>query len=427
MDGGPDPRADGEAAQALEDADQARRRALRRMKAVATGLLAVAAAGYGLTLHQDGWLGFVNSACEAAMVGAAADWFAVTALFRHPLGLPIPHTALIPTRKDALGRSLQDFVATHFLAPDVVRSRVAAVGVARRVGIWLADPPHAERVAAEVAGAGRGLLQVLQDDRVAALLEDVVLRPMLARPWAPPAGRLLEHIVVEQAHHRLVDLVIEEVHEWLERHEDVVTALVRDRAPAWTPSWLDERVSQRAYQEALRWAGDVRNDPRHRVRLALDDMLVGLAKDLQSDPVMQARAMDLQQRILENPGVREAVEALWTAVRGVLEEATRNEDSDLRRRLVAGIASFGRRLSADPELQASVDRYVENAAGHLVTSYRDEVATVISETIERWDGREASRRIELHVGRDLQFIRINGTVVGGLVGVLIHTVTVLVS
>ena len=427
MDGGPDPRADGEGAQALGDTDQARRRALRRMKAVATGLLAVAAAGYGLTLHQDGWLGFVNAACEAAMVGAAADWFAVTALFRHPLGLPIPHTALIPTRKDALGRSLQDFVATHFLAPDVVRSRVAAVGVARRVGIWLADPPHAERVAAEVAGAGRGLLQVLQDDRVAALLEEVVLRPMLARPWAPPAGRLLEHIVAEQAHHRLVDLVVEEVHEWLARHEDVVTALVRDRAPAWTPSWLDERVSQRAYQEALRWAGDIRNDPRHRVRLALDDMLVGLAKDLQSDPVMQARAMDLQQRILENPGVREAVEALWTAVRGVLEEATRNEDSDLRRRLVAGIASFGRRLGADPELQASVDRYVENAAGHLVTSYRDEVATVISETIERWDGREASRRIELHVGRDLQFIRINGTVVGGLVGVLIHTVTVLVS
>ncbi|HVN11517.1 MAG TPA: DUF445 domain-containing protein [Kineosporiaceae bacterium] len=427
MDAGTDPRADGGPAQTLGDEDEARRSALRRMKAVATGLLAVAAAGYGLTLHQVGWLGFVNAACEAAMIGAAADWFAVTALFRHPLGLPIPHTALIPTRKDALARSLQDFVATHFLAPDVVRSRVAAVGVARRAGTWLADPPHAERVAAELAGAGRGLLQVLHDDRVAALLEEIVLRPMLARPWAPPAGRLLEHIVTERAHHRLVDLIAEELHVWLERHEDVVTALVRDRAPAWTPSWLDERVAQRAYHEALRWAADVRNDPRHRVRLAVDDMLVGLAKDLQSDPVMQARAMDLQQRIMANPGVREAVEALWTAVRRVLEEAIRNQDSDLRRRLVAGIASFGRRLSADPELQASVDGYVEDAAGHLVTSYRDEVATVISETVQRWDGREASRRIELYVGRDLQFIRINGTIVGGLVGVLIHAVTVLVG
>jgi uncharacterized membrane-anchored protein YjiN (DUF445 family) len=415
------------AASMLSPADRARRSALRRMKGLATGLLVLAAIGYLLTLHQVGWLGFVNAACEAGMVGAAADWFAVNALFRHPLGLPIPHTALIPTRKDALGHSLQDFVATNFLAPEVVRGRVAAVGVARRVGSWLADPRHAERVGAELAGAGRGLLQVIQDDRVAALLEEVVLRPMLARPWAPPAGRLLEHIVAERAHHRLVDLVIHELHGWLEQHEDVITALIRDRAPAWTPLWLDDRVAQRAYRELLRWATDVRDDPRHRVRLALDDVLVGLAKDLQSDPVMQARAMDLQQRILENPGVREGVQALWTAVRGVLEEAVRDEGSDLRRRLVLGISSFGNRLAGDVELQKSVDKYVQDAAGHLVTSYRDEVATVISETIERWDGREASRRIELHVGRDLQFIRINGTVVGGLVGILIHAVTVLVG
>jgi uncharacterized membrane-anchored protein YjiN (DUF445 family) len=409
----------------LSDADRERRTALRRMKTVATGLLALAAVGYALTLHQAGWVGFVNAAFEAAMVGAAADWFAVTALFRHPLGIPIPHTALIPTRKDQLGRSLQEFVASNFLAPDVVRGRIAAVGVARRAGTWLSDVGHAERVGAQVAGVARGLLQLIQDDRVAALLEQVVLRPMLARPWAPPAGRLLEHIVGEGAHHKLVDLVVAEVHEWLERHEDVVTALVRDRAPAWTPAWVDERVSRRAYQEVLRWATDVRDDPRHRVRLAVDDVLAGLAKDLQDDPVMQARAMDLQQRIMENPGARDAVESLWAAIRGVLEEATRDESSDLRRRLVAGIASFGARLAADAELQGTVDGYVQDAAGYLVTSYRDEVATVISETIERWDGEEASRRIELLAGRDLQFIRINGTVVGGLVGVLIHALTVL--
>ncbi len=414
----------------VSSGDQQRRRDLRRMKSVATALLVAAALGYLLTLRgrtDGGWLGFVNAACEAATVGAAADWFAVTALFRHPLGLPIPHTALIPTRKDALGRSLQDFVAQHFLAPDVVRGRVAAVGVGRRVGSWLADPGHAERVGQEIAGAARGLLTVMQDDRVVTVLEQVVLRPMLARPWAPPAGRLLEHLVTEQAHRRLVDLLAEELHDWLDRHEDVVTALVRDRAPSWTPSWLDERVAQRTYHEALRWAGDVRSDPRHRVRLAIDDALLNLAKNLRSDPETQARALELQQRVLENDGVREAVEALWVAVRAVLEDATRDEGSDLRRRLVTGISSFGTRLAADPALQASVDRYAQDAAGHLVTSYRDEVATVISETIERWDGAEASRRIELHVGRDLQFIRINGTVVGGLVGVLIHTVTVLAS
>src|SRR4051794_21313873 len=228
------------------------------MKVVATGLLAVAALGYALTLHAQGWLGFVNAACEAAMVGAAADWFAVTALFRHPLGLPVPHTALIPTRKDALGRSLQDFVATNFLAPDVVRGRVAAVGVGRRAGVWLSDPAHAERVGQEISGAARGLLTIMNDERVVAMLEQVVLRPMLARPWAPPAGRLLEHVVAEQAHRRLVDLAATELHTWLEHHEDVVVALIRDRAPSWTPSWLDERVAQRTYAEVLRWAGDIR-------------------------------------------------------------------------------------------------------------------------------------------------------------------------
>jgi uncharacterized membrane-anchored protein YjiN (DUF445 family) len=405
--------------------DDARRRDLRRMKVLATALLAVAALGYALTLRRDGWLGFVNAACEAAMVGAVADWFAVTALFRHPLGLPVPHTALIPTRKDALGRSLQEFVATHFLAPDVVRGRVAAVGVGRRAGVWLSDPDHAERVAGELAGMSRGLLRLTEDERVVGVLEQVVLRPMLQRPLAPPAGRLLEQIVTDGAHHRLLDVIADEVHDWLLRHEEVVTTLVRDRAPAWTPAWVDERVAGRTYHEMLRWAADIRADPRHRVRIAADDVLLGLAKNLQSDPQTQQRAMAVQLRVLEGPALREAVASLWATARSVLDEATRTESSDLRRRLVAGVSSFGHRLAADSALQETVDRYAQDAAGHLVTSYRDEVATVISETIERWDGREASRRIELHVGRDLQFIRINGTVVGGLVGVLIHTLTLL--
>ncbi len=405
--------------------DDARRRDLRRMKVLATGLLAVAALGYVLTLGRHGWLGFVNAACEAAMVGAVADWFAVTALFKHPLGLPVPHTAIIPTRKDALGRSLQEFVATHFLAPDVVRGRVAAVGVGRRAGVWLSDPAHAERVAGELAGMSRGLLRLTEDERVVGVLEQVVLRPMLQRPLAPPAGRLLEQVVTDGAHHRLLDVLADEVHEWLLRHEDVVTTLVRDRAPAWTPSWVDERVAGRTYHEMLRWAADIRADPRHRVRVAADDVLLELAKNLQSDPLTQERAMAVQLRVLEGPALREAVGALWSSARAVLDEATRSESSDLRRRLVAGVSSFGQRLAADPALQETVDRYAQDAAGHLVTSYRDEVATVVSETIERWDGREASRRIELHVGRDLQFIRINGTVVGGLVGLLIHTLTLL--
>jgi uncharacterized membrane-anchored protein YjiN (DUF445 family) len=395
------------------------------MKAVALGLLVFAALVYVLTLHQSGLLGFVNAGAEASMIGAVADWFAVTALFRHPLGLPVPHTAIIPTRKDALGRSLQEFVATNFLAEDVVRGRVERSDVARRVGVWLGDPGHAARITAELASLTKGAMTVVQDEKVAAVLESVVLRRALQRPWGPPAGRLLDRVVTDGAHHRLVDVAVEAVHEWLTEHEDVVYRLVVERAPIWTPNWIDQRIARRAYIEVLQLVADVRADPDHRVRKALDGMLGQLAKDLQVDPTTMQRADAFRDGLMNHPDLRSAVRALWSSVRASLEEAIDDPASELRLRILDGLLSLGRRLATDPGLQQVVDRYIADAAGHLVSNYRHEVATVISETVDRWDGDDASRRIELHVGRDLQFIRINGTVVGGLVGVLIHTVTVL--
>jgi uncharacterized membrane-anchored protein YjiN (DUF445 family) len=411
------------------DADALRRAQLRRMKLVATALLALAALVYMLTLSgaHSGWMGFVNTTAEAAMVGAVADWFAVTALFRHPLGLKIPHTAIIPTRKDALGQNLQDFVATHFLAEDVVRQRVARARIAHRCGVWLSDRAHAERATAELASFARGAFTVLRDETVVAVLDEVFLRRVLHRPWGPPSGRVLAQIVADGTHHRLVDVGIDHLHAWLSEHEEVIVRLVLERAPAWTPSWLDQRVAHRAYAEALRFVADVRGDPHHRARKALDNVLSELAHDLQHDPATQIKADAFRDRLLSHPDVRGAVAQLWTTVRRSIEEAVDDPNSDLRRRTVDALQAFGDRLVSDQALQRRLDSYAEDGTAHLVTSYRDEVVTVISETVQRWDGEEASRRIELHVGRDLQFIRINGTVVGGLVGLVIHTVTVLIN
>ncbi len=411
------------------DADALRQANLRRMKLIATALLGVAALIYVLTLsgRDSGWVGFVNSAAEAAMVGAVADWFAVTALFRHPLGLPIPHTAIIPTRKDALGHSLQDFVATHFLAEDVVREKVAGARIAHRSGQWLSRRPNAERATAELASVARGALTVLRDDTVVAVLDDVFFRAVLRRPWGPPAGRLLARIVADGAHRRLVDVGVDHLHAWLSEHEQVIVRMVLERAPAWTPTWLDQRVAHRAYAEALHFAADMRADPDHRARKALDSLIAEFAADLQDDPAMQIKADAFRDRLLSHPDVRDAVAQLWATVRRSIEEAVDDPGSDLRRRAVDAVQAFGERLVTDAELQRRLDGYAEDGAAHLVTSYSSEVVTVISETVQRWDGAEASRRIELHVGRDLQFIRINGTVVGGLVGLLIHTVTVTVT
>lgn len=411
------------------DADAVRRAGVRRMKLVATALLGLAALVYVLTLpgRDQGWVGFVNAAAEAAMVGAVADWFAVTALFKHPLGLPIPHTAIIPTRKDALGRNLQDFVADEFLAEDVIRDKVARAEISRRVGEWLSDRSHAERATAELSSLARGALTVLRDETVVAVLDEVFYDRVLRRPWGPPSGRLLDRIVADGAHRRLVDVVIDQVHLWLGEHEDVIVRLVLERAPAWTPSWLDQRVAHRAYAEALRFVADVRADPHHRARKALDNLLVEFAEDLQHDPATQVKADAFRDRLLSHPDVRGSVGQLWATVRRSIEDAVDDPDSDLRRRATDGIQAFGVRLAADDALRRRLDGYAEDAAAYLVTSYRHEVVTVISETVDRWDGEEASRRIESHVGRDLQFIRINGTVVGGLVGLAIHTVTVLVT
>ena len=407
--------------------DQARRDGLRRMKAVATGALVAAAVVYAVTVGRDGALGFVNAAAEAAMVGALADWFAVTAIFRRPLGLPVPHTALIPTRKDALGRSLEEFVATNFLAVDVVQDKIARAEVSRRVGGWLQDPAHADRVTGEMATLARGALRVLRDDDVVAVLEQVVLPRLAQVQWSPVAGRLLSGVVAERTHHRLVDLLLDEASRWLAANEYLVVHLVTDQAPAWSPSWLDERVGRRVYAEIVRWVREVRADEGHSARRALDNLLARLADDLQKDPETMARAEALKDRFLANSELRTATTALWATLRQVLVDAVDDEDGALRRRVSSGLVELGGRLATDPVLQQRVDAYILEAAGHMVRSYAGEVAAVISETVQRWDADDASRRIELHVGRDLQFIRINGTVVGALAGLAIHAVTVALS
>jgi uncharacterized membrane-anchored protein YjiN (DUF445 family) len=401
-----------------------RRRDLRRMKAVAGGFLLAALTVYlAVRRVEAGWAGYVEAAAEAGMVGGLADWFAVTALFRRPLGLPIPHTAIIPSRKDALGRGLEQFVGDNFLAEPVIRDRVRRAEPAARAGAWLCQPQHAGRVAAELGTLVRGAVAVLRDEDVQAVLEQTLLRRVLDRSWGPPAGRLLARLVADRTHHRLVDLAVDSAHRWLLDHREAVVKVVTDQAPGWSPRFVDDRVANRVYGELLRFATEVQVDPRHKLRLALDDLLARFAADLQHDPATMARAEKWQQGLLAHPEVRSAVGATWGTAKRVLLEAVADPGSELRTRVVDGLVALGRRLTADAELRAKVDRWAQDAAVHVVTTYRDELTTVITDTVNRWDAAETARKIELQVGRDLQFIRINGTVVGALAGLVIHAVS----
>jgi uncharacterized membrane-anchored protein YjiN (DUF445 family) len=408
-------------------ADEVRRRGLRQMRTVAVSLLLLAAAVYLLTLGRGGFLGFVNAGAEASMVGAIADWFAVTALFKHPLGLPIPHTALVPKRKEMLGRSLEEFFGENFLQEDIVRERVGAATISNRIGGWLVRPENSKRVVDEVASVVRIGLQRLRDEDVAALVEEALLPRLREEPISPVAGSLLAEIVRDGAHHGLVDLALAEGHRWLTQNEETFTEVVGERAPWWSPPKLNERVTQRLHLEVVAWVEDIRDDPYHHARTALDSMLEQLADDLLHDEATMERAERLKNRVLDHPQLVVTGMSLWNAFRRALLASLADEEGLLRQRGVMELSKFGARLGTDKALRARLDGYAADLAVFVVTRYGDELTTVITHTIERWDGREAARKIELHVGRDLQFIRINGTIVGGLVGVLIHTVAVLVD
>ncbi len=407
-------------------ADEARRRGLRRMRTVAVSLLVLAAVVYVATLGQDGFWGFVNAGAEASMVGAIADWFAVTALFKHPLGVPIPHTALIPKRKDELGKGLEEFVGENFLQEDIIRDRVAAATISARVGDWLSDPANARRVVDEVADVTAIALGKVRDDHIADLVSNAFVPRFREEPIAPLLGSLLSEMVRDDLHHGVVDLCLDEMHRWLVHNPDTFVEVLSERAPWWAPPRLNEAVTQRIHVEAVRWVEDIRDNPDHHARAALDSMLTQLGHDLLVDAATQDRAERFKERLLDHPQVVTTAISLWKAMRAALLTSVRERDGAVRQRLLEELNSFAERLRTDATLRERMDRTAADVVVFGVSRYGEELTAVITHTIERWDGKEAARRIELHVGRDLQFIRINGTIVGGLVGVLIHAISLLV-
>ena len=407
----------------LSESDTARLKGLRRMKALALSLLVLAAIIYVFTRDQDGFIGYVNAGAEAAMVGAIADWFAVTALFRHPLGLPIPHTAIIPNRKESLGESLQEFVADNFLREDVIRERIQSAEVSRRIGDWLVTGEHSQRLVDEGSRILSDALTHVKETDVAAIIEEALIPRMKEEELSPVVGQLFEEVLRDDAHRGLVDLVLAELGRWLLHNNDEVAALIENRAPGWTPQWLDKRVAGWVHEQVVEWVAEISRTPEHPARITLDRWLVQLAHDLQHDPTTMERAEKLKERMLSQPRVIGTSIHLWDALRRALIGSLGDENGLLRRRAREEIDVFGHKLIDDPELSRRLDATISDIAAYAVNNYGSEVATIISATVNRWDGKETAERIELHVGRDLQFIRINGTVVGGLAGVVIHAIS----
>ncbi|MFD1612818.1 DUF445 domain-containing protein [Sphingomonas tabacisoli] len=401
----------------------------RQMRIVATGLLVAMAALFflarALEVREPAW-GFVRSFAEAAMVGGLADWFAVTALFRHPLGLPIPHTAIIPRNKDRIGDTLATFLKDNFLIPGVVARRMRGVDVAGSVGRFLATPAEGEgRIRDTGALLVADVMEALDPERLGGMIKDTLDRRLRALDMAPMLGQALNAAIARDRHIPLLESAIRWAARTLDGNEHLIRQMVHDRAGSilrWTG--LDETLSDKIIDGLLRLLDDVAADPGHPLRMKIEDGLVRLAEDLQFDPVMQRRVADLRDELLDNEAMRRWLDGLWEQARAALLRAARNPRSALGGKFGEAIRELGETLQKDQRLRVTINRFVRRTAVGFAANYGASVVRLVSDTVRSWDTRTITRRLEDAVGRDLQYIRVNGTIVGGLVGLAIHAVEV---
>ena len=418
----------GVAAGADPQADAERRLALRRMKLVALSFL-IGASGVFLLCrwaqahaNVGAWVGYVGAAAEAGMVGALADWFAVTALFKHPLGIPIPHTAIIKRKKDQLGEGLGTFVRENFLSPAVVETKLRDAQIPSRLGKWLSDATHAQRVATETATVLRVLVELLRDDDVQQVIDRMIVRRVAEPQWGPPVGRVLATMLAENRQEALIQLLADRAFQWSLNAGEIIQRVVERDSPTWSPRFIDHLVGDRIHRELMDFTDKVRRNPDHELRRSATRFLFEFADDLQHDPDTIARAEAVKEQLMARDEIANAAATAWKTLKRLVLEGVDDPSSTLRTRIADTVVRIGESLRDDAELRDKVDNWIVRAAQHLVSEYGVEITAIITDTIERWDAEEASRRIELHVGRDLQFIRINGTVVGALAGLVIYAV-----
>ena len=400
------------------------------MKRRATGLLALAAAIFVAARFFEPrypWLGYVRATAEASVVGGLADWFAVTALFRHPLGIPIPHTAIIGRQKDRIGRIIGNFVQHHFLARDAVSAKLRGMGIAHRAAEWLAQPENAQRIAVQLASGVAKTLEALPDDKIRELIQQGAKDRIHATRVAPVLGKTLALVVAGDRHQELLNEAIRLAAQAVDANRELIRKRIKESSPWWVPGVVDEKSYHRILSARERLLQDVSNDPAHPLRASFDHKLRELVERLQHSPEAGARAEALKDEWLSDPAIEELSNWVWETTRRAVQGYATRTEGDEPGPLARGVSAFGRTLLTNQELLADIEAFGINVLVDTIEKHRHEVADLIAQTVARWDPEETSRRLELAVGRDLQYVRINGTLVGGLVGLLIYVVPRLFS
>lgn len=405
-----------------EEAVLARR--LAHMRWFATGLLFGMAGLFvatSLLISTHPWLGVVAAFAEAGMIGALADWFAVTALFRRPLGLPIPHTAIVPSRKNDIGQALAHFIRDHFLIKDAVLPRLSRADLAGRLGAWLTQGDNSRLVSRDLSIALEWLIGAVDSAELRQSLRDGLRGALQQASVSAGLGVILDVLTSGNHAESLVDQLVQVGRNQLTANEDRIRERIKDRSPWWLPKFVDEEIFDQLIGELQRILDEVGADPKHSARAEITQRLRDLKVALIEDPVIRERGQTLRDEFLRHPAVKAFLDDLWQRSRGSIGDALGDPGSALRVGLERELRSIGHRLQEDSEVSERLNGWLRELITYLVETYRQPLSEIISETVEKWDATATAERIELYIGRDLQFIRINGTLVGGLVGVLIYT------
>ena len=413
--------------------DELKRVRLVRMKRVATLMLVGVALLFAITRWLESrysWLGFVRAFAEAAMVGGIADWFAVTALFRHPLGIPIPHTAIVASRKDRIGTALGNFVQRNFLTRDVVTSKIAAMNLGDRAAQWVAQPENSRRLARHAAHGLSGAVGVMRDEDVQDLIDRGIVSRLRRMQAAPLMARLFELLTTGGRHQALLDDALRLAAKFLFENEAMIREKVKSESPWWVPGAVDSRVGDKIVSGVEKTLLAVAADPEHPLRQRYDEAVDRFVVSLRENPETIARFEQIKLDVLSHSGVADFSREVWGDVKARLANYAERLADDAEKepdQLEQWLAGLGQKVLKDPVLCAKVNGWIVEIVSYAVEQAREEVAKLISATVAAWDADATSRKIELQIGRDLQFIRINGTIVGGLVGLILYSVGLLLN
>lgn len=396
---------------------------LRRMKRIPLLLLLLMAMLFAYTLHHPAtWAAWLHAFSEAGMVGALADWFAVVALFRHPLGIPIPHTAIISSRKNDIGESMSRFVADHFLEPDVVRKKLQNTNLAVFVVTWLKSKKGRRSVEDLSAAVLRWALGALHEERVRKFLSRLSSKQLANVSLAPLLGSTLDWLVRGQRHQQILTQVLRYSIVLVHDNRDAIRAKVQQESPWWLPGFVDDRILKKMLERIEHQLFEMALDQDHPLRDQFNQWVQGLAHDLKHSPDHRRTGDEFKQQLLANDELQDYLYGLWRELARNIETDIDKPESAIRQNVGQWLAGVAEELDGDPDMQAWVNAWLADTITLVVARNSTQIASLISDTVRSWDGADMSRRVELAIGRDLQFIRINGTLVGGLVGLVIYAI-----